>query len=125
MTKFDIQFFGGRGSGGGKGGRGGGGGKGRSGGGVAGSAANTTKDLSTLSPIDRIEAQVNATETRIQQLKQQQGYLDSQIRPLVRARNYDQIKANNRESERLDREINNLEKQLSDLHKRGKALSRD
>lgn len=119
MIKIGIQFFGGRGGGGSGGARGGG----RAGGGGSGGGASSGSPVTD--PMLQIEAQVNATEAQIEQLRQRQKSLDSEVRSLVRARNYAQIKLNNRESERLENEIRNLEKKLTDLHRRGRALSRD
>ena len=119
MLNTGIQFFGGRGGGGSGGVRGGG----RAGGGGSGGGASSGSPVTD--PMLQIEAQVNATEAQIEQLRQRQRSLDSEVRNLVRARNYTQIKLNNRESERLENEIRSLENQLTDLHRRGRALSRD
>ena len=117
MIKLNLQLFGGRGSGGGKGGAG------------AGGQVNRTstggQNVTARDPMTELEIQVTATERRIQDIRQRQKELEGQIPNLVRARNYDQIKLNNRESERLEKEIHNLENELSNLHKRGRALSRD
>ena len=110
MIYIGLQFFGGRGSGGGKGGGGGGG--------AIGGAQAT--DAMT-----RIERQISATEQRIKSLEQRQAQLDSQIPSLVRARNYDQIRSNNREGERLAKEVSALRRELNNLHQQGRAVYRD
>lgn len=117
MLKLRIQLFGGRGSGGGKRAGGGGGG--------GGSSASAPSSQPIVDPMIQIEAQIDSTEQRIQSLKDRQKALDDQLRPLVRARNYDQIRRNNAEDMRLETQIRNLERNLEDLYKRGKALSRD
>ena len=117
MIKFNLQLFGGRGSGGGKGGGGSGGQVNRT---STGEQSVTARD-----PMTELETQVTATERRIQDIRQRQKELDGQTLNLVRARNYGQIKLNNRESERLEKEIRSLENALSNLHRRGRALSRD
>lgn len=118
MINIDLQYFGGRGGGGSGGARG----SGRAGG---GSGVGASSGSPVTDPMLQIEAQVNATEAQIEQLRQRQKSLDSEVRSLVRARNYTQIKLNNRESERLEMEIRSLEKKLTDLHRKGKALSRN
>ena len=109
MLNAGIQFFGGRGSGGGK----------RSGG-AGGVSAAADRD-----PMNKIEAQVVATEDKINRLKQQQADLDNKLSGLIRDNNWNQIKANRNQSDKLAKDINALQRELNDLHRKGRALYRD
>lgn len=85
---------------------------------VSGSAAPSTG-------IDRIEKQISVTERNIAEIKGKLDALNNEIPSLVRAKNYNQIKINNRKGEELVKKKHALEKELKALYKDGKALSRD
>ena len=104
------------------GGRGSGGGKRSGGGGGGGGAIGGAQATDAMT---RIERQISATEQKIKSLEQRQARLDSQIPSLVRARNYEQIRSNNREGERLAKEVSTLRRELNNLHQQGRAVYRD
>lgn len=85
---------------------------------VSGSAASSTG-------IDRIEKQISVTERNIAEIKGKLDDLNNEIPSLVRAKNYNQIKINNRKGEELIKKKRAMEKELKALYREGKALSID
>ena len=101
-------------------------GKKRSSGGAAAAGNKSVSGSATSSTgIDRIEKQISVTERNIAEIKGKLDALNNEIPSLVRAKNYNQIKINNRKGEELVKKKSALEKELKSLYKDGKALYRD
>lgn len=99
-------------------------GKKRSGGGAAGNKS-VSGSATPSTGIDRIEKQISVTERNIAEIKGKLDDLNNKIPSLVKAKNYNQIKLNNRKGEELVKKKRAMEKELKALYREGKALSRD